>query len=151
MTPTTGVILVIEDKVIDTFSRFAQYHPTDTEAGGILLGRRRGAHFEILDATVPTKFDTRTRTFFKRSEKIHSDIAKRMWSQSKGQISYIGEWHSHPEVVPSPSSVDIFEWSKLSVECKSPHGYSMVIVGTQGIWCGMTKISGEVVQAVQVN
>lgn len=129
--------MVISDEVIATFGKYTQDSVEKTEAGGLLLGFRRKDHFEIIHATEPTKFDSRTRTHWIRSDKIHSDIAKQLWLKSNRQITYLGEWHTHPEKIPYPSGIDLGEWKKLSQECKYSGGYGMIIVGIQELWCGI--------------
>lgn len=151
VTANTGIIMVISSEAQQIFLKYSQNENHKTEAGGILIGRRKGAHFEIVAATEPTQHDIRTRTRFVRSEKIHSDIAKAAWVISRGQISYIGEWHTHPQTIPSPSSVDIEEWNKLSKECKSADGYSMIIVGINGLWCGIAKNTNQVISMIEAN
>lgn len=135
----TGILLVLSDEVVTTFQKYAQDSQEKFEAGGILLGKRRLNHFEILYVTEPTKHDVRSRFHWARSEKIHVDIANNHWLESKGQISYIGEWHTHPEIVPNPSNIDINEWGILANKCLHSGGMGIVIVGIEDLWCGIAQ------------
>ena len=135
----TGILLVLSDEAVTTFQKYAQDSPEKFEAGGILLGKRRLNHFEVLQVTEPKKFDVRSRYHWIRSEKTHVEIAKKHWVESKGQITYIGEWHTHPEKVPNPSTIDLDEWKILANKCPHSGGMGMVIVGIQDLWCGIAQ------------
>ena len=47
-------LVVLNEAVTQVSVRHRQRFPWQTEAGGILLGRRRGNHFEVVEATEPT-------------------------------------------------------------------------------------------------
>lgn len=131
--------MVLSEEVISVFQSYTQDDASKLEAGGILLGKRRRNHFEVMHVTEPTEFDERSRIHWVRSEKIHADIAKQYWIKSSGEITYLGEWHTHPEVIPSPSQIDLDEWGILSHNCSHPGGMSMIIVGIQDLWCGIAQ------------
>lgn len=146
----TGILMVMSEEVIQTFRRYVQDEMHKDEAGGILLGARRGDHFEVISGTEPTRYDVRARTHWQRSEKIHSTIARQAWEKSGGMITYLGEWHTHPENIPSPSSIDIKEWNKLSAACLYRAGYTMVIVGTNDLWCGVARGKTTILQMTEI-
>ena len=35
---------------------------------------------------------------------MHKGLAERRWQESKGLVRYVGEWHTYPQDVPSPSA-----------------------------------------------
>jgi integrative and conjugative element protein (TIGR02256 family) len=140
--PSTGVIVVFAPSTIDTFNRYVQ-DEDKSEAGGILIGYRRGDHFEVTHATEPTKFDKRSRVHFERLPAIHAETASKLWTDSNGHITYIGEWHTHPEKFPSPSVTDIAEWKNLSKQQTSNNSLVMTIIGTKEIWVGLAKSNGQ--------
>jgi integrative and conjugative element protein (TIGR02256 family) len=49
---------------------------------------------------------------------------------------YVGEWHTHPEDVPAPSTIDLQEWS---IVMKRNPGKPMIflIVGRKEEWFGV--------------
>lgn len=100
-------------EVIRTFERHRQTDDRQSEAGGILLGCRRGRHFEIVHATAPFLGDKQWRTGFIRNKRGHQEVATSLWKASHGAIGYVGEWHTHPELMPIPSFVDYCEWRQL--------------------------------------
>jgi integrative and conjugative element protein (TIGR02256 family) len=78
----------------------------DREVGGLLLGFRRDPHLEITDITLPSPRDSRHRHRFVRQCDSHQRRATAAWESSGGLIDYVGEWHTHPEAIPSPSDTD---------------------------------------------
>jgi len=66
VTPDRRRLVVLSPDVIATLTRYRQRFFWQTEAGGILLGRRRGSHIEVVLATVPTQNDRRSTFRFQR-------------------------------------------------------------------------------------
>jgi integrative and conjugative element protein (TIGR02256 family) len=128
-------------EVLEVFNKYKQDTKEKTEAGGILLGSRRGPHFEIVLATEPTKHDKRSRYHFERSPKVHNEIALEIWRRTNGHTTYLGEWHTHPQVIPSPSVLDISEWDLLTKKQNKP--FSMVIVGIEQLCVGISSPDGS--------
>lgn len=98
------------------------------EAGGILLGYRRGPHIEVVEATSPMALDVRRRHSFERKDPGHQAFSDIHWEVSGGTMNYLGEWHTHPEVKPSPSHLDRSEWGKLMNRYADP--LIFIIAGT---------------------
>ena len=131
----TGGYLLIHSGVLDTFSNYKQEDSESLEAGGILLGSRRGPHIELLKITQPQNTDIRRRHSFDRSTIRHSDIAITEWKGSNGYVDYLGEWHTHPEHTPHPSTVDVSEMSDIASTREFDIMLS-VIVGIKSLWIG---------------
>ncbi|MDV5860594.1 hypothetical protein DT381_02275 [Pseudomonas aeruginosa] len=123
----SGRLVVVNSSVMDLVTRYRQAGKKDSESGGILIGIRRGEHFEVTAATMPQISDKRSRFRFERVEKGHSDLLKRHWLESKGEENYLGEWHTHPEDYPSPSNLDLSEWQRAATHHKC--SLIMIIVG----------------------
>ncbi len=62
-------LVVLNEAVTQVSVRHRQRFPWQTEAGGILLGRRRGNHFEVVEATEPTVSDPPTTSSHRASER----------------------------------------------------------------------------------
>jgi integrative and conjugative element protein (TIGR02256 family) len=136
-----GGMILIEPEVLATLERYRQRAPDAHEAGGILLGHRRGAHLHITEATEPTEHDIRTRTRFVRSPKGHQDVALARWGASDGTVDYLGEWHTHPELSPEPSSIDRKEWQAIC-QIRRPLPMVFIIAGTTNdAWFGIGQSS----------
>ena len=111
------------------------------EKGGIFLGKERADSIEIVEATIPQKGDISSRFNFKRKSKNHQEIAMNRWSNSDSTITYLGEWHTHPQRIAKPSNIDIREWQKKLT------GYSLplvlVIIGIEKDWVGVLSTNGN--------
>ena len=79
----------------------------------------------------------RSRTTYFRTEpkKVnHQRIVTKKWIKSKGTCNYLGEWHTHPEAVPTPSFIDVSEWKRQLRASKFDDDYLyFIIAGTQKI------------------
>ncbi|MBE0470898.1 MAG: Mov34/MPN/PAD-1 family protein [Methyloprofundus sp.] len=102
------------------------------ESGGVFFGSMRGKHIEITDISLPQPDDSQSRYRFARKSIHHFKQAVTFWEQSSGAVSYIGEWHTHPENIARPSSVDLTEWKKKLP--KRP--VFLVIIGINNNWYG---------------
>ncbi|EZQ19373.1 hypothetical protein CF98_02665 [Halopseudomonas bauzanensis] len=118
--------------VIEVFERYVQGE-LNMEAGGILLGHVRGIHVEIIEATVPTPKDQRLKYFFERMLHGHQWIAEKRWRDSNKLIRYLGEWHTHPEDLPTPSELDINEWQRLAKRRRDGRPMLAAIVGRKDL------------------
>ncbi len=135
-------LLHFSDAAIETFSQHIQFQDNDNEAGGILLGSVHGPHMLVDQATVPTEYDKRFRCLFERMPVGHETIAINRWTTSKGTIRYLGEWHTHPEDNPSPSSIDRAEWYQLAVKRRDKRPLLAVIVGRKSLYIEYVPSSG---------
>lgn len=126
--------ILLDHNVLRKIGRYRQIMHSHQEAGGLLIGYRRGPHLEIIDATVPLPKDKRKRTFFDRRDSGHEKYILRRWAQSEKTAGYLGEWHTHPQGTPSPSYLDISEWRKVIRRTRSPMVF--IILGTNGMWIG---------------
>jgi integrative and conjugative element protein (TIGR02256 family) len=121
---------------------FRQRHCVAREAGGVILGRYvRDCDDVVVDeVTVPTRRDRRTRTRYHRDARDHQRVIDARWEGSAGTCLYLGEWHTHPEPIPSPSSVDLAEWKRrLQNDQFDGDALLFLIVGTKtvGAWEGL--------------
>lgn len=128
-----GTRILIEAEVLNLVESYRQHLASSTEAGGILIGEYRGKDIRIVTGTIPSKLDRRSRVRFHRESPHHQSIAMETWRQSKGLCSYLGDWHTHPEDHPIPSSLDISEW-----KLKLPRQKMVVaIFGRKSDWYGL--------------
>ncbi|GAB3511226.1 hypothetical protein GCM10027341_50540 [Spirosoma knui] len=126
----------ITSAVIHLMNTYAQLRPHQSEAGGILLGRFILETEDVVvdEVTVPVLSDWRHRTGFRRSNKPHQKILNDSWSSSDGTCNYLGEWHTHPEPIPSPSGRDLKSWKEQLIKGHQINKtLFFVIVGTQQI------------------
>lgn len=101
---------------IETLMKYRQLNPSDTEAGGMLLGRLIIDCEDIIidEVTTPFASDIRSRFSFFRKKEQSQQLIEEKWQISNGTQVYLGEWHTHPEVDPTPSvGIDIKNWHKI--------------------------------------
>jgi integrative and conjugative element protein (TIGR02256 family) len=129
--------------VLDVFGRHVQFAENSRESGGILLGCVRGPNLEIIEATEPSRFDERFPFLFVRKAASHRQVAEKRWHRSGGTVRYLGEWHTHPEEFPRPSSIDLVEWRKLAAKRNDGRPLLAVIVGRVGLHVEFIDGSGK--------
>ncbi|OYU09873.1 MAG: hypothetical protein CFE38_20405 [Comamonadaceae bacterium PBBC1] len=113
------------------------------EAGGILLGTVHDHGMLITHATAPSWFDQQFPFFFSRSPLGHRAVAQRLWSASGGTTRYLGDWHTHPEDIPSPSGIDLREWQKLAIARNDNRPALSVIVGRHALHVELMHSNGK--------
>jgi len=136
------VLVLIATDVLAIFDKYRQRTDSSTEAGGVLLGLRRGSHFEIVAATEPLSTDRRHRIHFQRFAEGHQATAMSLWTASKGTIGHVGEWHTHPEPAPTPSWIDRREWRIVASRPRSMTAVVAVIVGTLDSYVAVVHADG---------
>jgi len=119
--------VLIEPNVVQHLMAHRQLGNTSPEVGGQLFGTFEKDRVRVILATGPRDADRKSRfSFFPNRNKENAEIKK---SFETG-LHYVGDWHTHPERKPSPSSTDL----ESMKDCfrKSKHQMShfvMVIVG----------------------
>lgn len=128
--------ILVEADVIERLKPFRQFNISSPESGGILMGYRRGNHLHIAAISSPQPGDRQHRFGFYRQARSHQRIALRHWKEEHQTMDYLGEWHTHPEVSPTPSSIDTGEWRRL---CESrTMAMVFLILGTADtVWVGV--------------
>lgn len=120
--------LVICPNIIRYLQKYQQRKPLQPEAGGQLFARLSVESVVIGKITGPRKTDLRSRTFYVPDRKSEQQEIDRL--HSKG-FHYVGDWHTHPESVPSPSGRD--RESIRDCFIKSKHhllGFLLMVVGS---------------------
>jgi integrative and conjugative element protein (TIGR02256 family) len=104
----------ISCEVVKVLKRYCQESINTPEAGGILLGRYILASEDVVVDSISTPMygDRQTRFSFFRNAKQHQQVIEEMWYESNGTTNYLGEWHTHPELLPKPSGVDVRDWKR---------------------------------------
>ena len=86
--------------------KFTQHKKFQLEAGGIILGKLIGDGIEVMRLSVPTTLDKSSRYRFVRHKTSAQIIVDYEFYNSDGEMVYLGEWHTHPEIHPNPSCID---------------------------------------------
>jgi len=99
----------LSENVLYILNKYIQ-NKNQNESGGIILGwvsNKNDNNIYVTKLSLPTNFDKSSRYAFERDKHIAKIITDYEFYNSNGKIVYLGEWHTHPESNPSPSSVDI--------------------------------------------
>lgn len=127
-----GGLVKLAAPVMEVLHRARQVGPDILEGGGLLLGRLVERCDDILidEATEPTSNDQRRRFSFRRARRPAQERVDAAWKESQQTRNYLGEWHSHPERDPTPSSHDKRDWKRISREAAyEQQSLVFVIVG----------------------
>jgi [CysO sulfur-carrier protein]-S-L-cysteine hydrolase len=85
------------------------------EIGGLLMGEHvRDEVFRIVDISVQRSGGDRA-CFIRRPED-HKKALKKFFARSGNdftRFNYLGEWHSHPTFIPTPSTTDVATMQSL--------------------------------------
>lgn len=131
----SGQVLTFTDEVLAHFWRHRQIGSQRRESGGQLFARFDHLHVIVLKATGPRRQDQRGRFFFHPNRGLEQLEIRCMYKKG---LHFIGDWHTHEERIPHPSSLDLHSID----ECfrKSLHdlaGFVLVIVGTEPFPAGL--------------
>ena len=132
-----NAVLRISPAAMQTLLEFRQAKGAN-EAGGILIGREYASGSIVIEeASAPSLSDKAGPTWFDRSQSAAQQIVDERWQRSNGELIYIGEWHSHPEDVPRPSSRDRKMINNMLCETSMEIDFLiLIIVGRTAIWVG---------------
>ena len=151
-----GTIVDIEDSVLSMFQSYEQRQLWSKEAGGVLVGKqmKNENHYILSAVSTPTKYDRQTRFSFTRSILSAQPFIDKKWKESEGIENYLGEWHTHPELFPTPSETDKALIRQI-VSDKTSHFSKviLVIVGLKGtIYIGIadSQNTGEISMSKEI-
>jgi integrative and conjugative element protein (TIGR02256 family) len=140
----SGEVVEFSASVLERFEQHRQRRFWQAEAGGQLFANLAPGLISIAIATGPRPTDRRTPfSYVPDREAEHREIAE----MRPGGWHYVGDWHTHPQAVPSPSGRDLR--TVISTVQKSQlvlAGVLMVIVGSSafpsGLYVGVSDGEG---------
>lgn len=97
-----------------------------------ILGYRRENNFEVTKVTTPSPEDIQNRTYCERNDCNHLLIFSKLSKNTNRAISFLGEWHTHLDRNPIPSSIDLKEWQKKKENNTAP--LIFCILGIENIY-----------------
>ena len=113
---------------MEHLKRYQQKRKLQREAGGQLFARFDGLRIIVEEATGPRSRDRRTRTSYTPSRFAEQ---REIDTRYKRGLHYIGDWHTHPEKIPSPSITDIRSIDDcVSKSEHSLNGFILIVVGS---------------------
>ena len=120
--------LIFTPKTLEVLYSERQLKPYQSESGGQLFGEFANDVVTVTTASTPSPKDQRSRYRFTRSRATEQAEIDHEFSNG---LHYIGDWHTHPEPRPAPSSTDhsgarrLFRTSRHELP-----NFLLVIVGT---------------------
>ena len=133
-----GRVVDILSEIIGEMSKWLQYASHSPERGGYVLGyqHRKTGNITLECLSPPQEKDICSRIRCSIQHFFHGKVLQK--AQSKNSY-YMGVWHTHPQLIPSPSSIDLQDWRE-SARCEKTGGdyIFFFIAGTQGfrVWVG---------------
>jgi integrative and conjugative element protein (TIGR02256 family) len=111
-----GGRVYLADAAVPVLASCRQLARSAPEVGGVMLGRLilDSADIVIDEITLPTSDDRRARRSFFRGREGPQRRINEAWCESHGTRIYLGEWHTHPEDTPEPSSQDLRNWNRIT-------------------------------------
>lgn len=127
--------IYIEESVLNVINSYRQTTNGIPESGGFLAGYYKGKDLHITHVTTPLSGDYCSRFRFERRDPGHVEQMKEWYKQSGGRLNCLGEWHTHPEMKPAPSQIDVNSWHVFNKNRRGQQAI-FVIAGTEGTWVG---------------
>lgn len=132
-----GINIHLLDCVLEITGKFRQLEKGSHESGGILLGQVTSGNVYLMKASAPNQFDRSSRTTFDRDKHIAQIIIEYEFLNSGNKTIYLGEWHTHPEAIPSPSTVDVSMIKDQFKKNKLNEPFLILLIqGQSGIYVG---------------
>ena len=139
-----GLTLHIAPPVLAHFYNHVQRRCWSREAGGQLFASIKNKRWTIAKATGPRPTDLRSRFSFRPDRKAEKAEILSFFQEG---LHYVGDWHTHPQDVPSPSNTDMCNITDtVQASEHSLPGFLMIIVGRlpapEGLWLSFHDIRG---------
>lgn len=100
------------------------------EIGGILFGRiNHNKSIVTIEKLEVVRSKKQIRLAYVRNNRIAQKVINKVWIESKGIVNYIGEWHTHPNIAPIPSSIDKTTILEQTLEKRSNYfPYTLLLI-----------------------
>ncbi len=108
----------------------------DAEAGGILLGSIYKNYVQVDAISVPAGNDVRKPNYFQRDGERAQRLIYQAYEYSNGTTNYVGEWHTHYQNNPTPSSLDLSEIRNTFDKSQLPLKFVVSIIVGKGDFIG---------------
>lgn len=137
--PNAKQTIILSGEIIEQFLKSRQIKLSQREIGGQLFARISQDEIIIEKTFFPDKRDKRTRTSFFPNRKKQKDEISHCFSNG---LHYVGDWHTHPETAPSPSSIDLESMRECFIKSKHElNSFILIVVGNSrellDLWIGL--------------
>ena len=127
--PETNQYFTFTDDVLKLLYEYRQVD-NRPESGGILFGEFKLPEISISSISLPNKNDHRSRFLFIPEKRYRRLLIKKNFHNG---LHYIGEWHTHPQDTPIPSTLDLTSMQDCFIKSHHElHYFLLLIVGLVG-------------------
>ncbi len=138
--------VVFEPSVVNIMTSKTQLDRNVKERGGVLLGRLfPNENLIVVVDAIESPAISSSYTELYVNNNISNKKIQQHWKESGGKITYVGDWHTHPEMTPSPSFIDRDTFKSTYRSSKIDQNFLLcVIIGTSsfeegGLWVGVQR------------
>jgi integrative and conjugative element protein (TIGR02256 family) len=127
--------LVVTASVLNHFIKHRQVDQNSSEAGGQLFAKFSEDQVTISKVTGPRITDRRSRYTYVPNRRQEQQGINDM---HRAGFHFVGDWHTHPEAVPTPSPSDMR--TIMEAVAKSRHrllGFVMIVIGSSDFPAGL--------------
>lgn len=127
----------IDQKLLNELLSYQQINENDFENGGILMGELYPrSNRIILTHVLVCEHIENSKYGLELNIKCLQKQMDEIWDESNGTITYLGDWHTHPESNPKPSYTDYKTFVKNYYTSKFEQNVLLyVILGSKkSIW-----------------
>ncbi len=105
-------LIISQGCVIELYNDIIKYKPKET--GGAIAGFLKGDALYAMKIILGGSKAYRHKVYFKPDDTfIQMELDTEYWNSQELHY-YIGDWHSHPEKVPNPSTTDMKSFISIS-------------------------------------
>ena len=138
--------IIVKDEVIDNIKK-SYWSNLKYETGGILLGKfnRKNKLIEISEV-YELKTNLFSKILYKRNARKPQKIINKRWKETEGIINYIGEWHTHPNMLAHPSGTDINSLKEIHDKVKRVLPGTILIIAGKDENINLIVQSGDIIE-----
>jgi integrative and conjugative element protein (TIGR02256 family) len=130
--------VVLPEPVLEEMEREADRHAPD-ESGGVLLGYRDRDDprlIQVVSQVGPGLDAVHEPYRFEPDAAWQDDRIAAAYAESGRVVTYLGDWHSHPQGSPSPSKLDRSTARRIarSRTARTRHPLIVILWGREGDW-----------------
>ena len=124
-----SLLVNADKKLLVELLSHRQRSENDCETGGVLMGelypksnKIKVTHILVCEHTNNSRYGLELNV-----ECLQKQMNE-IWEKSNGTITYLGDWHTHPEYIPKPSYIDYKTFLKNYYASKFEQNFLLYII-----------------------